>query len=595
MAGRSNGWILGILAFTLSVVAAVPPAMAQQKADLTVLRYIPADAAFVVVVPGIERFGQSLNRIVHGVLPKEMGNVDVLDAEVYRRLPLGQGLDRKGSFAAVLLDPRKADPEYVKRAGKDEIGSLDSYEMVEELPIIFIAPVTDAKTLFKDVRVVESAGLLEYKHGDETVLYGKAADRHIVLALRKSVLGAWSNRQTILTKITAGMEKALTRQQIWFWADRNLLGELRVKGLLPLEILDDSPSVLWMVGMPPMGGAMYLHYTRDELFREATSLSGGMAVDAGAILFDARWTYPADSEVGKKLKTFQKPAGPLIRNMPPGQAALLYGADKSAFTTPVSIKRDQYEKLMKAEPFRELPQAERKKIVDAVATLQEQVVTVEHYAGPNNPKDRAFAFATVIRCKSSKTVMAQVETLGKALKALFGTPGGLPMQVQVDTAAERIGTLDVAEIRIVPPMPGDEVKKTIADVLGEQKVRVLAVAANDSTVVTTFGGGMDLLKQVVQIAQGPRQTELEAETQAVARLLPANRAAEVFVNPHHSIELLRAITGKQGEELPLGEWTSKKPFGGALVIDRDAVRVSGVIPLDMVKGYFDLMMARMGR
>jgi hypothetical protein len=261
----------------------------------------------------------------------------------------------------------------------------------------------------------------------------------------------------------------------------------------------------------------------------------------------------------------------------------------------VAAKRDQYEKLMKKEPFKELPEAQRKKVVEAVVALQKQVVTVEHYAGPDNPKDQSFTFATVIRCKSAKTVMAQVEALGKALKALFATPGGPPMQVQVNTQAETLGTLKVTEIRIQPPMPGQEVDRSITQVLGEPKIRVLAVAANDTTVVTTFGGGMDLLKRVVEIAQGPKQTQLDAETQAVARLLPANRSAEVFVNPHHSIELLRAITGRLGQPLPLGEWSSKKPFGAALVIDSDAVRVNGVIPLDMVKGMFDEMMAQRNR
>jgi hypothetical protein len=169
------------------------------------------------------------------------------------------------------------------------------------------------------------------------------------------------------------------------------------------------------------------------------------------------------------------------------------------------------------------------------------------------------------------------------------------MQVQVNTQAETLGTLKVTEIRIQPPMPGQEVDRSITQVLGEPKIRVLAVAANDTTVVTTFGGGMDLLKRVVEIAQGPKQTQLDAETQAVARLLPANRSAEVFVNPHHSIELLRAITGRLGQPLPLGEWSSKKPFGAALVIDSDAVRVNGVIPLDMVKGMFDEMMAQRNR
>ncbi|MFP4355981.1 MAG: hypothetical protein ACLFUJ_12730 [Phycisphaerae bacterium] len=563
------------------------------------MAHVPADGAFVVVAPGVQRLSDAISGMVRSVGPAEMvGQFDLLHT-LREGLPLGEGLDATGSFAAVLLDPRKADKAYVQKIKDDEFFEIeDPADILQELPIIYIAPVTDAKKLFnKEILVVEKDGLLEWRADEDkdAELYGKVVGKHVAMALKKPVLAAWSSRVNLMTRLTPAQEQDLTRQQVWFWADRKLLGQLRKEKLLPIEFLDDGPSPFVMMGMPPLAGLIYAHQTRDEIFDEATTLSGGMEITDKAILLDARWTYPAGAEVRKTLAEWKQPDKPLINKLPSLDAAWLYGADKSTFSTPLAIKKKQYEKLLNEEDGigQFLQKADRDKAINAVLGLQKQVTAVQHYAGPTGKDNPAFTFATVIGCKSSSDVLQRIREVSEVFLSITQKMGG--PQVLWKSKVAEIDQLPVHEINLsFGQQAGGEVGMMLNNILGDTKARLLVVAVDEKTVITTAGGNIEFLKQMVELLQSDKQTPLNDQAREIARLLPKNRTAEMYVDIRNTMSLANAIYGKMGNPMVVPEWTGKTPIAAALAIEPDAIRIAGAIPLSTIKGYFDMVQSMMG-
>lgn len=597
--------LAGLLCTVVSLGLVTATATAETQADFAVVQQIPADAALAVVVPGLERLSDSIKGMIAAVSTQETaGDFDVLKV-VPIPVTMGQGFDPSGSFAAVLLDPRKADPEYVKLAEAKQLDLDSPEEIIQKMPIVLIVPATDAKALFKEISATEVEGVLVYRHKDaaaeeDPVLYGKVTGRHVVLARNKSILRAWSNKVNILTRLTAGQGQAMVADQAWFWADRKLLAELQRKGLIPEDMSATFSSRIVGFAGPPAPILWYLHATRDEIFNEAESLYGGLRITDQALHLDARWSYPAGSQVGKLLAAFEKPAGPLIRNIPSRPGTMVYGADKSVFATPLSIKKAQYAKLLQRGPMAQLISDEdRKALVQHAADLQQQVLSVEHFFGPSGKEmdESSIAFATVVRCKSSKVVMEKVQALPELISAT-ATKAGMPVSLQYKAQAEKIGRLDVAEVRInVPMMMVPELTKVLPVLIGDQKIRVYAVPIDRNTVVITFAGGLEFLKEMVETSRRAAATQLDPETRAVAAMLPANRAAEVFISPYQFLELYKslgvraykAVEGQDADPGPMPTYTSKTPVAGAVVIEDHALRVHGLIPLSTIKGYVEMM------
>ncbi len=592
------------LLFLLLSLCPVPAAGAADEADFAVLQQLPADAAVAVVIPGLQRLSDSVKEMIAAVSSQEEADEFDLMTMIRQPSPMGEGFNPAGSFAAVLLDPRKADPEYVKLAEANELEVDTPEEMLEKMPIVFIVPANDAKTLFKEMPGVEIDGELVYRSKDapaqsDPVLYGRQAGGHVILARKKSVLRAWSNKVNLLTRLTAGQGQALVADQAWFWADRKLLATLQRKGLIPEDtdglfsygsaLVGPSAPLLW-----------YLHATREEIFNEAESLYGGLRITEKAIHLDARWSYPPESKVGRRLAAFRKPAGPLIRNIPNRPGSMIYGADKSAFATPLEIKKTQYAKLLQRGPLGHLiPKEDRHALIQHVADLQEQVLSVEHFLGPSRREiDKAsIAFASVVRCKSSKAVMEKVKALPELISPI-ATKAGMPVSLQYKAQAGKIGNVDVAEIRInLPVMMIPDLSKVLPVLTGDQKVRILAAPVDQNTVVITFAGGMEFLQEMVETSRRAGATKLDAETRAVAAMLPANRAAELYISPHNFLELYKSLGVRvykivEGEDAAPGSmptYRSKTPVAGAVVIDNGALRVHGLIPLSTIKGYVKMI------
>ncbi len=99
---------------------------------------------------------------------------------------------------------------------------------------------------------------------------------------------------------------------------------------------------------------------------------------------------------------------------------------------------------------------------------------------------------------------------------------------------------------------------------------------------------------MVELPHSDKQTPFTDQAREIARLLPKNRTAEMYVDIRNTMSLANAIYGKMGNPMVVPEWTGKTPIAAALAIEPDAIRIAGAIPLSTIKGYFDMVQSMMG-
>jgi hypothetical protein len=395
----------------LFVLAAAGAATAQETSadqpDASVLMQVPADAAAVLVVPGVHRSAEAVKTMVLAALGpmaemigKDASAIDFVKKEV----PLGPGFNPAGSLAVVVQDPREHNRNWVDRRPEgQDARNPEMDEVLAQYPLAFIVPVTDAEKLFdpKEIKCRREGKYLVYDRN----LWGLEAGKHVILAPRKQTLEGYPARVNFLTRLTPQDETMLMRDHVWFRADWP-----KLRGLAQANLLPGGESLFYM-GLPgiymlgsPVGYPMgYLYLTRGENLSEATAMTAGVQFTGQAIRIESRWRYPAESHMGRALSAWRKPEGPLIRRIPARTGFWAYGADKS-FRTPSALKERNYRKLFARMKDMGLD-ADYDKVADEVvcliSQLQGQVHSVEHYAGlSKDGNEGAFAFATVAKAKA---------------------------------------------------------------------------------------------------------------------------------------------------------------------------------------------------
>ena len=579
---------------------AKPATRPAEKLDPQLLKLIPDHCVGFVTVRNAEGFAGRVDAFLKEVMPPMIFPPDFSAVKFLKtQLPFGEGFDAKGSFALVMLHPKQYAPDLLKPPpeGEHAWGDVEP----QQLPVAFIIPGKGAATMFPGEKPVKDGKYLRYGEG-EGYAWAFEADGFVILAFRKKVIEAFPPTKSMAGRLPPAHKKMLARYGVFAWADRKTcskLGNTRFAafmGYLP------QMGGGWWSATPIMFPIKYMRMTRGTVLKEATHVAVGIEMDKSGALFQVRWTYPADSLVGKVLAAFPMKPGPLMTRLPDLPYMFAYGANK-ALKTPNKLKAEQYAKLLGHKYLATVPEDVKAKAKKIILGLQDEVTAVQHYYGPNSKEGGGMGAISVVECKSPARLKKVIEQIPAVAQAIIRNFTEAPDEFKKVSITHYKGVEAVDDIKVDaiaidhPDMQewDEEQKDAVKGIYGDDKFRFLIAQVDKKTLVITFGGGMKLLGEAIKAAKQKRNLEADAVIKAALARMPRRRAAVGIFN------LANAVTGyvdavRSVAPIPIPAWKfeCKTPLVAAVSVDKLDISFSGYIPVAPIKEMFQVIMGGMG-
>ena len=576
---------------------ATASAPAPAKPDLSVLKLIPPkDVLGFVAVGNAEAFADKVGALAKLMMGPDGPPANFLD-QIRQGAELGETFRPKGSFAAVLLDPRKYRPELARKVEKEQRDSVHLDMDPRKFPAAFLIPGTDPAKMFGRAAAAQDGKYVKLtdKNGGGDPAWALDAKTHVILAFDAKVLDAFS-RASAAAPRQAEWAEMLARHDVVVWFDRKMCEKFRDThlGVGFLNVIGFGGRFM-PFGNPAMMPIRYVLATREKIFSEAVTLAFGLTLDNAGIVVEARWGYPADSVVGKALTLLPAKPGPLMTRLPAKLPYLfLYGATKD-FKTPAKLKAEQYAELVKTELLKAAAPEVKAKAVKLVLALQEQVTAVQHYFGPNG-KTPGLGLISVVECKSPKAFMKIIRDIPPVAQALMESLDNdefKKITFEYVQNMETVGKVTADAILVKHPDMAEmdeEALNRMKGMIGDDKMRALFAVVDAKTVVISAGGGLPLLTAAIQAAQAkPKALEDDPSIRLALARLPRRRCVVAIVNIANGLKAMSDMASAMGSGPAPFVLNCKVPLAGAVSVDKTNLSFTAHVPLEPIKEIFDTM------
>jgi hypothetical protein len=257
------------------------------------------------------------------------------------------------------------------------------------------------------------------------------------------------------------------------------------------------------------------------------------------------------------------------------------------------IATDVVDGLLKSEALQGLPEEEKTRCRGLIQGMSDQVQGMQMVVGGAPTGSGLFGVSFVIHCKDAAKVKALLGEEAKLAQAMIRHFGGdepklQKLLVRYIEGVETVGSVTADAIEVQHPdldtMKEDDRAK-MKKVLGEDKVRFLIAAADNQTVVVTFGGSRPFLAEALKAAAGKGTIGTSPGDLAAMKHLPAKANGVMLLNGGNIYDLIVAgiKTMAPETELPPFKVTCKTPIAmGSGTAGRSA-HVVFYVPTDLVK------------
>ncbi|HUT57987.1 MAG TPA: hypothetical protein VNA25_09085 [Phycisphaerae bacterium] len=588
-------------------MAATKPA---GKDWLRLLDTVPSESVAFVAVQNINGFAGKVQGFLKGFVPseavKELDPVKSLTDEQQ----LGETFDTSGSFAMVLLDPKRLDPRLMKKLEPDDDGDVNLGELrSRDLPVVFLLPGKDPAKMFPG-RKLEPDGELTKLTRNGSVAWVAEKDGFVACSFHKRALQAFSSKVSALVGLTAGDEKLAMSSDVLLWVNRKKAGELA--GTAFEHLVWSSMNMPKLRYLGPMAAPIkWFHLTRDVVFRQAERMVLGFRMTDKGPWGQLRVHYAADSVMGRTLSAARCTDQPLTAWLPDKPYIFAYGARKDIFQTPASVKKLALE-AMKTDPALKGLSAEVKANLGAmIAAVNEQVTGVQHWAGQGSEMG-PLGIANVVRCKDSAKLRQIIRGNLPVFQAMLNLALGVDSQdeerfsMKYDEAAYTLGDVKLDAITVSHPKidemlkdedMGQRVKNAMVKAFpGETKFRLRLAALDKDTMILILGGGKKFAQDAIAAAKaGKTALELADDAKSALAMLPPERFAVAMVNVPHAISfgsmVYMTAMGMSGAQLAV---KPAPPVVVALSADKSDLVITAYLPRLMFKRVFAMLAPLIG-
>ncbi|MCK4626539.1 MAG: hypothetical protein KAV00_14565 [Phycisphaerae bacterium] len=619
--------VVSVLLAGLSATFAqeAPPARRLPPAG-NVLKHIPAGCMGFVVVNNVADFTDKIDGFIKAISPEGQPLLPekVLD-KIRRAAKLGEGFNANGGFAVVMLDPQVYGVDIVEMiAGEKKEPKPGEAPKKEPLPpVILIVPTTD-KTLtnmLANYNPVKEGNYVKIQQaGAEMPMYCMVAGNYAMIGpnLKAVQNMAGGVRRPVITKLSATDKAVILRNDVSGWINIKMIAPIANAAMTRMEKEmakaekmaeeqnRDRPnrgrpggqSMIWAKAMSSNFPAF------KEMLKQLDDVSFGLRITKDGIMVEGRCSYLPNSIMGKALSLCRPVAGSLLNRLPSMPYVVAFGA-RNEPKTPKDFNLKQIKNVLDNEPFKDLTPEAKAKCLKVWLELDEQIESIQVYAGGITTGTGQVGAVCVLECKSAEKVKALLaDSVVVANEVIKGIDEReiKKLTVKYHKALEAVGARKVDVIDIDHPEllrmdEGDRQK--MKAILGEDKVRLLITAVDKKTLVITIGGSKSLLVEAMKTAKGTGTLHTNPGiTRALAKL-PKKRTAVVLYNIGNIFKVVTNIVAAIGEEMPpIPPIVAEEPLAGSISIEGTDISAAGYIPTstisEVVKAYMAMMQTIMG-
>ena len=559
----------------------------QAKAQVgSVLDQVPGDAMVVIRIKNLDQVSRKVARAAKELGLDQMAPefADPLGA-IEEKSHLGKGVDRKGDLAMAVFDPG------------DKGG---------EPPVLVLVPVSDYAAFvsaFKDPKVKGEVTQASPPDGGETV-YIVRRGSYAAVTPNKAVLGHKAGG----LKIEGAVAKEFESKDALVYAN---MAVIRAK-VLPMlkgkrgEIMQNveqglaganndlvkkfTPAIKVTVNQALNGAERVLEDTRGATLGFSLTDTGLV----GTLLVDFEpGSYLAKMATGTKNSTESFTAGL------PDRKYLIVGGGANNPEIARQVLGDMLDPISKE--LAAVP--EGKGIVAAIEAVKKGAGSLNSqsfgWVAPAGAlgTESIFQQVQVMRGDSAAFQSSQREifhAMNDIMKMLPQTPG-MTTSFEVRPGARTVDGVKLDELETKMNLDESnpqaaQAKQILSVMYGPNGMTGVSGAVDAKTLVTVQGGADQLVSDAIAAAKaGTDPLAANAGVKTVAAQLPKDRSMVVYINVGNIVNTTLRMA-KQFIPVQVKLPADLPPIGVTAGSDGNAMRVDGVIPMDLVKGIFAAVM-----
>ncbi len=565
----------------------------------SVLMHVPADCMGYIVVSSIETTIQDVETYLQTI-----GLGDIITAQfpegllaaVRTNAKLGDGFNPAGGFAVVMLDPS----EY----GIDLAECISGGGMGQPLPIVVLVPgkgVEEVFPLHQITRDPEAEHDYPCINGDT---YAVQVGDYLALAQSPEILAGFQAATCPAVSALSDEDKALiTDAAIALHINMAVAGPVLDSILAQLQQQAEMMQQMAAEGQAPpphgpaaaiMGIGPVLPLYRDMIGQVSSVTAVGRFVDSGLVI-EKLVDFDPQSDIGKMMAAFQPTGGPLLDKLPdlPYVLALGFsGTTTLAEEDAESFSQRMFDLMISLPFYADLDQETLQEFMDAAEKLDKQITGFQMVAGGAPAGSGVFGVAYVFEGSDAQAIKDGLAELVPIYESFIKSMPQLGPEIQELTltyseAAEMLGETSVDTIVISHPKMEtmDEAEKAkMVSFLGEDQLRIRIAAADEKTVVMTFGGASAFLAEAMEAASAGGTIPTGEGTAEAMKHLPEGSAMVTLFNVGNLFEVintgLQAVAGEQAA-LPFAI-SSRTPIAIGVGLDGSRLRGAMYLPNDLV-------------
>ena len=586
----------------VSSVETVPAAPAKVS-PVEVLQRIPAGCAGFVIVNNVEGMGAKVDAFIKSISPEgepmlPMGVVDMLLGQV----EFGEGLNRNGPFAAVMLDPQLYGLDLLKMIGLPTKSATapaagSATEPATEqpaVPVVLLVPGKDPAKLLAAHNPVKDG---DYFRTDGGTFWIQLGNFVVGSPNKKALAAVVKAEKSVVSELSLADKALIVRNDAAAWVNFKVVGPMAegvlagVKGMLTAE---EDPAMAGVIPMFDMYGA---------LIREVQDVALGVRFVPSGILIETQCSFKPEGIVGKALATVKLSSGPLLNRLPTMPYIMAFGA-RGTSAMPKELNAKMLDSFVTSGLLKDLSAESIAKLKQMAGEFDGQVDGVQLYLGGVTSGEGQIGVAYVLECKSAAKVrellpdyIALVSEIYQAMDDENINQIALKYHKGLETIDDRkVDVISIDHPKLASMEVSDQTK--LRAVLGEDKIRLLVAQADAKTLVLTLGGGKSFLAAALGAAGGTGKLAADPATAKSLKMLPTRRMAVGLLNVGNVIKVIKSVSMALGEEPPPINIQAPEPIAGSISVEKSDVQIVCYIPSDTVKnvmaGFMMMMMGPMG-
>jgi len=567
----------------------------------SVLAHVPADCMGYIVVPRIERTVRDIENYLGTIGLGEMITAQFpegLLAAIRTNANLGDGFNPAGGFAVVLLDPSQFGIDLAERMAGG------GTETDEPLPVVVLVPGKSVEEVFGLHQITRDP---QAEHGYPCIdgdTYAAQAGDYLALAPSPAILAGFQAQTCPAASVLSEDDKAfIAHGAVALQINMAVAGP--VLDSILAEIQQQAETMQQMVnegqmpspqgpGAAIMGIGPVLPLYRDILSQVSSATAVGRFAETGLVI-EKLVDFKPESDIGKMVAAFQPTPGPLLDKLPDLPYVLAVGgggATTLADEDAESFSQRMMDLMISLPFYAEMDQAALQNFTDAVRKLDKQITGFQMVLGGAPAGSGVFGVAYVLQGPDAQAIKTSLTELVPLYETFIKSMPQVGPEIQELTltyteAAETLGErpVDVIDISLPKVETMDEAAKAkMVSVLGEDRLRIRIAAADDQTVVVTFGGADKFLAEALETAATGGTIAADEATAEALGHLPEGSAMVALLNVGNLFETIeRGMQATLGEEAALPfAITSRTPIAVGVGLDGSRLHGALYLPNDLM-------------